>query len=209
MLVTHDGLLDPSLLLRTEGYINKKGGTINARGGFRNWKKRWFMLVPISDYLMDGSGHVGYELQYWTAPSGGRLKGTVGLADVEIYCEIKNTQSKIIKYEFQILLQNGSVLELSCDDELEREEWVETLNMVITYLRYLRRMLTAGGAYVGIMTLDGYDPLKEDDEESYRIGDELAMNCQAYGPGIFGSEAGQQAQFVVQVITELSSYFPL
>jgi hypothetical protein len=50
------------------------------------------------------------------------------------------------------------------------------------------------------MTLDGYDPLKEDDEESYLIGDELATNCQAYGPGIFGSEAGQQAQFVVQVI---------
>jgi hypothetical protein len=49
------------------------------------------------------------------------------------------------------------------------------------------------------MTLDGYDPLKEDDEESFRIGDELAMNCQAYGPGIFGCEAGQQAQFVVQV----------
>ena len=111
---------------------------------------------------------------------------------------------KNVKFEFQILLQHGSTLELSCDDAVEREEWVETLNMVITYLRYLRRMLTAGGAYVGVMTLDGYDPLKEDDEESYRIGDELAQNCQAYGPGLFGAEAGQQAQFVVQVRMNLN-----
>jgi len=31
LLVTHEGSLDPFLLLRTEGYINKKGGAVNAR----------------------------------------------------------------------------------------------------------------------------------------------------------------------------------
>lgn len=197
LIVTNDGLLDPSLLLKTEGYISKKGGTVNARGGFRSWRKRWFKLVEVEDFLADGSDHVGYELEYWTSPKG-KQKGIIGLADVEIYCD-ERPEGKRKGYEFQILLQNGSLLELSCDDQTEMEEWVETLHMVITYLRYLRRMLTAQGAYTGIMQLDGYDPLREDEEESFKIGEELSRNCQAYGPGIFGSEAGCKTQFVVQV----------
>ena len=64
LAVTHDGNLDPSLLIRTSGYISKKGGAVNARGGFRTWKKRWFELVPIEDYLDDGSDHLGYEVNF-------------------------------------------------------------------------------------------------------------------------------------------------
>ena len=184
LLVTHDGQLDKALLRRTEGYMHKKGGAVNARGGFRNWKKRWFVIAEV-----EVLGAQGYELQYYDAPHG-NLKGKVGLSEIEIQCEAKS-QHKKVKYEFQIVLQNGGTLELSCDDANERDEWVETLNMITAYLR---KILTTQA-----MTLDGYDPFDEDDEESFNIGEEIAQNCQAFGPGLFGAEAGVQSQFVIQV----------
>lgn len=184
LLVTHEGLLDPALLKRKEGYMHKKGGAVNARGGFRNWKKRWFVIAPVEIL-----GAHGYELQYYDAPNG-NLKGKVGLSEIEILCETKS-QHKLVKHEFQIVLQNGGVLELSCDDYQEREEWMETLNMITAYLR---KVLTSTS-----MTLDGYDPFDEDDETSFNIGEEIAQNCQAFGPGLFGAEAGTQSQFVVQI----------
>ena len=97
-----------------------------------------------------------------------------------------------MKYEFQLLLPHGSALYLSCDDPAEREEWIETLNVVIAYLRLLTHPELA-------MVVNGYDPMNEDDEDVYKQGDEVAQNCQAYGPGLFGSEAGQQGQFVLEI----------
>ncbi len=184
LLITNEGLLDPSMLVRTEGYMHKKGGAVNSRGGLRNWKKRWFVLASV-----DFFDTVGYELQYYDSP-GGNLKGKVGLSEIELFVETKSTNKKI-KYEFQILLQNGGVLELSCDTEEEREEWIETLNAIILFLK---KVLTSPH-----MTLDGYDPIYEDDETVYRLGEEIAQNCQAFGPGLFGSEAGQMTQFVIQI----------
>jgi hypothetical protein len=89
------------------------------------------------------------------------------------------------------MLQTGNLLELSCDDPDEREEWIETLNMVITYLR---RLATASEHVV-----DGYDPKYEDDEECYEKGEEIGQNCNAFGPGLFGSEAGKKSQFMIQM----------
>lgn len=89
------------------------------------------------------------------------------------------------------MLQTGNLLELSCEDPDEREEWIETLNMVITYLR---RLATASEHAV-----DGYDPKYEDDEECYEKGEEIGQNCTAFGPGLFGSEAGKKAQFMIQM----------
>ena len=94
LLVTNEGRLDPSLLLRTEGFMHKKGGAVNARGGFRNWKKRWFVLAPV-DFLGVAQG---YELQYYDAPNG-NLKGKVGLSEVELFCEERSAarNKKVIK----------------------------------------------------------------------------------------------------------------
>ena len=185
LLVTHEGLLDQTLLKRTEGYMHKKGGAVNARGGFRNWKKRWFVVAPVEIL-----GAQGFELQYYDAPNG-NLKGKVGLSEIEILSETKS-QHKSVKFEFQIVLQNGGTLELSCDDAGERDEWIETLNMITAFLK---KVLTSGAT----MTLDGYDPFDDDDQESFNIGEEIAQNCQAFGPGLFGAEAGTQSQLVVQV----------
>jgi len=187
VVVTSEGTLDPSQLTRTEGYMWKKGGAVNARGGFRNWKKRWFVLVPV-EFL----GSQGYELQYYDGPNGS-LKGKVGLNDVDLHCEKKSHKNskKLVKFEFQLILQNGGILELSCDSEEEREEWLETLGIIVTFLRKLTTS--------NVMTLNGYDPLCEDDVESFRLGDEIAQNCQAFGPGLFGVEAGKLTQFLVQV----------
>jgi hypothetical protein len=186
VMVTHEGTLDPSQLTRTEGYLWKKGGTVNARGGFRNWKKRWFVLTPV-DFL----GTQGYELRYYDGPNGS-LKGHIGLSDVDLFSESKEHKSqKKGKHEFQILLQSGGVLELSADSEEEKNEWLETIGVIVTFLR---KVTTSN-----VMTLDGYDPLCEDDEESFQLGEEIGQNCQAYGPGLFGAEAGKSTHFVVEL----------
>ena len=51
LIINHEGMLDSSLLERTEGYMLKKGGAVNARGGLHNWKKRWFELVEVDSYF--------------------------------------------------------------------------------------------------------------------------------------------------------------
>ena len=61
-------------------------------------------------------------------------------------------------------------------------------------IAFLHKVLTSNS-----ITLDGYDPLHEDDYETYLIGEEIARNCQAYGPGLFGSEAGKSSQLMVQI----------
>ena len=192
-----DGSLSEDLLIRREGWIWKKGGAVNQRsGGRHNWKKRWFVLKEINF-----RGQIGYELKYYDRPRG-FLKGSVGLSEVSIFCESTRSMQKkrnnktrintLLKYEFQLLLPHGSALYLSCDDPAEREEWIETLNVVIAYLRLLTHPELA-------MVVNGYDPMNEDDEDVYKQGDEVAQNCQAYGPGLFGSEAGQQGQFVLEI----------
>jgi hypothetical protein len=164
LVVTSDGQLDPSLLIRREGWIHKKGGSVNEGGfgGRRNWKKRWFVLVPIPFF-----GYTGYELQYYDRPNG-VLKGTVGLNETEIFCEERSRQRKS-RYEFQIQLQNGNKFYLGCESNTEREEWIQTLNMVIAYLRKLSTSEQMG--------IDGYDPAFEDHQDIYDLGDMVAQNC--------------------------------
>eukprot|EP00602_Paraphysomonas_sp_CaronLab_P008689 CAMPEP_0185036454 /NCGR_PEP_ID=MMETSP1103-20130426/29487_1 /TAXON_ID=36769 /ORGANISM="Paraphysomonas bandaiensis, Strain Caron Lab Isolate" /LENGTH=592 /DNA_ID=CAMNT_0027573995 /DNA_START=456 /DNA_END=2234 /DNA_ORIENTATION=+ len=50
-------------------------------------------------------------------------------------------------------------------------------------------------------SLTGYDPNFEDSEQMYSIGESIAQNCQAYGSGLFGAEAGQQAEFMIQLFS--------
>lgn len=182
---TKEGLLNPDLLVRTTGWMYKKGGAVNARGGFKSWRRRWFELVEVP--YKDG---IGYELQYFDSEKKTNYKGTIGLSEVEIFCAARS-KHKRVKYEFQIVLQNGSKLELSCDDANEREEWIETLNMVIAYLR---RLATASAG-----AIEGYDPMYEDDEQVYQNGVEVAANSTAFGPGLYGSEAGLKSHFFVQL----------
>jgi preprotein translocase subunit SecB len=87
-----------------------------------------FVFNPI-----EYRGKEAYELQYFDAPNG-NLKGTVALFDVEVYCETKSTHKRV-KFEFQLLLQNGGIFQLSCETEEDREQWIASLNIVIAYLR--------------------------------------------------------------------------
>ena len=118
------------VLNRVEGWIHKKGGAVkgSALAAMKNWKKRYFYLENV------GSAQPLYELKYYDKPKGS-LKGTVKLKGTEVYCDGTGTRGKNKKFEFQILLTNGSQLKLYCDDLKEREEWVETLNYVITEMK--------------------------------------------------------------------------
>lgn len=187
---TQDRELDFSTLQRTEGWIKKKGGAVNNSTISRhNWKKRWFVLkyVPIRN-------KPNYQLHYFDQPRG-TLKGKVDLIGTEVYCDRgKDAGSKRAKHDFQIMLNTGNTLYLSCDNLEEREEWLETFNLVLFRLR--KASANAPGLDE---LLKGYDPSQEDDEEAFAAGDEIAQTIQAFGPGLFGAEVGQQAQFVLQM----------
>ena len=165
VVITSEGELDTSLLIRTSGWVHKKGGSVNEGGfgGRRNWKKRWFVLVPVPF-----AGHIGYELQYFDRPNG-KLKGTVALSETEIFCE-ERSRLRRVRYEFQIHLQNGNKFNLGCESDVEREEWIQTLNMVIAFLRKISTSELLG--------VDGYDPALEDNEDIYKLGDTIAQHCQ-------------------------------
>lgn len=183
-----DPELDFSSLRRVEGWVNKKGGAVNNSAiGRRNWKKRWFVLryAPVK-------GRSNYTLSYYDQPNGS-LKGTVELLGTEVYCD-PSRRGKRAKHEFQILLNTGNTLYMSCDNLRERDEWIETLNIVLFRLRS-----GAGTSPALYGLLQGYDQLLEDREEVYAAGEEVAQLVRAFGPGLFGAEAGRPAQFVLQM----------
>ena len=39
--------------------------------------------------------------------------------------------------------------------------------------------------------MEGYEPMFEEEAAVFQTGKDLALNCQAYGPGLFGSESGK------------------
>ena len=100
LIVTSDGEIDPSLLVRKRGWVFKKGGSAHDTGfGRRNWKKRWFRLNPIDFYE-----NTGYELQQYDAGKNETLKGTVSLVDVEIFCTaVREIRVYMYKIYFIIL----------------------------------------------------------------------------------------------------------
>ena len=96
------------------------------------------------------------------------------------------------RFEWQILLANGQTVLLASElSAANRDEWVISVNMIIAYLIKMRR---ASG-----FTLEGYDPLYEEEEAVYEVGEKLAQNCQAFGPGLFGAEVGVAAKFFIQM----------
>jgi hypothetical protein len=187
LLITSEGELDSDLLVRREGWLWKKGGAINLSkfSGRRNWKQRWFELKPIQFF-----GKTAYEIHYWESEKKKKLLGAVSLNEVEIFREAKSkTQEE--RHEFQLLLQNGNIFHLAAESVEEREEWVETLNIVIAYTK---KLSAAAGLILGV---DGYDPSNEDIFSVYKKGEVFAQNCQAFGAGLFGTEAGQKGKFAI------------
>ena len=188
--VDASGELEESLIKRREGWMLKLGGAVNQRGGMQTWRKRWFELTEINF-----RGHKAYELRYYDRKNGA-LKGSVGLSEVSIYCESTRNKTKaknnLLKFEFQLHLPGRKPLLLSCEEEEERLEWIETLNVVISYIKLLTHPELA-------MVVNGYDPMNEDEEDIYMQGEAVAENCVAYGPGLSGSTAGEAGRFVLQV----------
>lgn len=188
------------ILSRVEGWIHKKGGAVkgSALAAMKNWKKRYFYLENV------GTVQMLYELKYYDKP-GGTLKGTVKMKGTEVYCDRSQSASnaKNKRFEFQILLTNGSMLKLYCDDATERDEWVESLNYVITAMKVkpppVRNSMSLKNAtFSEMVEFLSYNPMNEDETSNFEAGKEIASACQAFGSGLFGAEAGHNAQFMIQ-----------
>ena len=179
--------LDPTMLSKTEGWVWKKGGISTSGIRRRNWKKRWFQLIEQRT-----DSYPKYDIEYYDKP-GGVLKGTIDLEGAEVFTEERNKFTlKRNRFEWQILLANGiTILLASYIDRQDRDDWVTSINMVVAYLVKMRRASN--------YTLEGYDPLYEEEAPIHDTGKQLAQNCQAFGPGLFGAEAGQLGKFFVQM----------
>jgi hypothetical protein len=90
------------------------------------------------------------------------------------------------------LLQNGATFQLSCDSYAEREEWIESINLAIAAMR-------KPTVETNTEISHSFDPMQDDSLENFQQLQMLAENCQAYGPGLFGAEAGQSSQFMIQL----------
>jgi len=112
----------------------------------------------------------------------------VTIDDAEVISGPNTFQEK--GYEFKIVLSTGGIFQLYAESLEERDSWIQSLNMVMTTHRKRRtqQMRKVTGAY---------NPNDEDDEENYQLGEDLAKNCEAFGPGLFGAECGHAASFSI------------
>jgi hypothetical protein len=177
--------VDTALLKKTSGYLFKKGG---SKGGRHNWKRRFFYLKHELTKPSES-----FELYYFAKESDDVPKGALSLENADI--EVDEAQKKDRKnkghgaFEFQILVGGGRVFEVSCEEEQERQDWVDTLRYVVAVAKRARVSHAAVSRSAQALAQS-------------RSAADQALNCEAFGPGLFGCEAGARAQFTVQANDE-------
>lgn len=106
-----------------EGWLTKRGG---FRGGFRNWKKRWFVLAGdlLSYYETCSSekSRSSKKTELTEENSGVKLLGVMSLKSAQIVIEDKTTFA-VENTDRRLLLQAYS--------QAEMNEWTEQLQMAI------------------------------------------------------------------------------
>ena len=89
----------------------------------------------------------------------------------------------------QLYVAGGSVVEIYAESPQERQDWLDTLGAVIAAHR--RRMHVAQGNMLGSGGASG-------GLYNIAVTEDQALSCEAFGPGLFGAEAGLQTSFTVQ-----------
>jgi len=170
--------VDPTLLRKTSGYLYKRASDS------KKWKKRFFVLKHELKNRSDP-----FELYYFSKPSDTTPKAIIVLDGAEVVAESRNAKEKGVKNEFQLYVAGGAVVELYADTKEERQDWLDTLGAVIAAHR--RRMhvasgmnLSSGGASGGLYNI--------------AVTEDQALSCEAFGPGLFGAEAGIGTSFTIQ-----------
>ena len=170
--------IDPSLLRKTSGYLWKRATDSNK------WKKRFFVLKHQLRNRSDP-----FELFYFSKRSDSTPKAIIVLDGAEVVVESRNAKEKGVKFEFQLYVAGGSVVELYAENETERHEWLDTLGAVIaTHRRRVNvssgNTLGSGGASGGLYNIE--------------VSEDQAQSCEAFGPGLFGADAGAPTTFTIQ-----------
>lgn len=81
------------------------------------------------------------------------------------------------------------MVELYADNQHERSEWLDTLGAIISAHR--RRMHVGGGVGLGGGGATG-------GLYNIQVTEDQAQSCEAFGPGLFGAEAGTPITFTIQ-----------
>jgi hypothetical protein len=173
--------VDPSLLRKTSGYLWKRASDS------KKWKKRFFALKHQLRHKNDP-----YELYYFSKPTDSTPKAIIVLDGAEVVAEARNAKEKGVKYEFQLYVAGGTMVELYAENQQERQDWLDTLGAVIQAHR--RRMHVGGGAGKGALSTGG----ASGGLYNIDVTPDQAQSCEAFGPGLFGAEAGTSTTFTIQ-----------
>jgi hypothetical protein len=135
-----------------------------------------------------------YELYYYAKKADSTPKAIIVLDGAEVVSEAKNSGDKSVKYEFQLHVAGGAVVELFAESSDERKDWVDTLAAVINAHRKRMQIaagmsLAAGGASGGLYNIN--------------VTEDQAQSCEAFGPGLFGAESGVATTFTIQATDEV------
>ena len=171
---------------RTDGFLTKKGGAVHG-SGWRNWKKRWFVIKWLPNPRFGGSFH----LFYYKSREDKVHKGSINLEGAQVLIRRLQHSKGNLEFEFQLLMKNGNMLELFAETEEERQEWIQSLTAATTAAIVPEVPITQP-------EVEGYDPDNEDSEKIFEMGELIASQCQAFGPGIFGGDVGHPAVFGIQ-----------
>ncbi|GMH83186.1 hypothetical protein TL16_g09514 [Triparma laevis f. inornata] len=131
-------------------------------------------------------------MYYFSKPTDSTPKAIIVLDGAEVVAEARNAKEKGVKYEFQLYVAGGTMVELYAENQQERQDWLDTLGAVIQAHR--RRMHVGGGTGKGALSTGGASG------GLYNIdvtGDQ-AQSSEAFGPGLFGAEAGTSTTFTIQ-----------
>ena len=112
--------LDPSQIRIQRGFLWKKAADT------KKWKKRFFLLKTDLRNATDS-----FELYYYAKENDQTPKAIIVLDGAEVMAEARNKHDKSVKYEFQLHVAGGQVVELYCDDPNVRKDWVDTLAAVV------------------------------------------------------------------------------
>src|SRR5690606_2165835 len=114
----------------------------------------------------------------------------INLQDAQVLVRKLQHSKGNVQFEFQLLLKNGNMLQLYADSAAERDEWVRSLSAASTAV--------VSQVAFHHTELQGYNFADEDRQENFEAGQQIAVQCQAFGPGIFGGEVGHPAVFGIQ-----------
>ncbi|KAJ8602268.1 hypothetical protein CTAYLR_003666 [Chrysophaeum taylorii] len=163
----------PSMLPRSSGIVALKGD--KKKSDDRSWRDAWLVLRTQIEHAGDRVELVWYESRESTNPT-----GSFALSEAEVSAERRRHKKKRIVHTFELNAPRRTELELCAPTADERDEWIASISAAIDFAK--KRELYPRARWVEKQTDD-------------------ALNCEAFGPGLYQAVCGETATFSIVATT--------